>query len=347
MHSFRFLAAVGLGLSVIGACSAQTLQPPFDSVYSVVDLGTPTGVPGALGGLTLKIDDSDTLLIGGDANGAAGAVYAVPLMRECGRVVGFDGPAVQFATAPNIDGGLAYGPGGVLFFTRYSMHQLGQILPGGSAMHRSDALGVNGFAGSVGAMQVVPQAYAASGGALAAAAYNSGQWARIALTPAGDGSFDIVVSAPVVTLTGGPEGIIYVPSGSPLFPKPSVLVSEWAAGSVGAYEIDANGNPNPSTRRAFITGLNGAEGAFIDPATGDFYFSTFGGGNRVIAVRGFLAACPGDTNGDNEVNFADLNNALSNFNATGEGLTGDVNNDCTVNFGDVNVILSFYNAVCD
>ena len=36
----------------------------------------------------------------------------------------------------------------------------------------------------------------------------------------------------------------------------------------------------------------GAEGAFIDPLSGDFLFSTFGSnrGDRVIAVRGFPAA---------------------------------------------------------
>ena len=42
----------------------------------------------------------------------------------------------------------------------------------------------------------------------------------------------------------------------------------------------------------FITGLSGAEGAFIDPLTGDFLFSTFGG-NRVILVTGFAVSEPG------------------------------------------------------
>ena len=39
-----------------------------------------------------------------------------------------------------------------------------------------------------------------------------------------------------------------------------------------------------------MTELDGAEGAFLDPVTGDSLFSTFGGGNRVIVVRGFAAA---------------------------------------------------------
>lgn len=36
-----------------------------------------------------------------------------------------------------------------------------------------------------------------------------------------------------------------------------------------------------------MTGLTGAEGAFLDPYSGDFLFTTFGGGNRLIAIRGF------------------------------------------------------------
>jgi hypothetical protein len=68
-----------------------------------------------------------------------------------------------------------------------------------------------------------------------------------------------------------------------------MLVSEWSDDEVAAYQLDANGNPVPATRVSFITGLYGAEGAAIDPLTGDFLFSTFGGGDRVIVVQGFAA----------------------------------------------------------
>jgi hypothetical protein len=56
--------------------------------------------------------------------------------------------------------------------------------------------------------------------------------------------------------------------------------------------VNADGDPIISTRRQFITGLDGAEGALLDPVTGDFLFSTFGGGSRVIVVRGFRAPPP-------------------------------------------------------
>lgn len=42
----------------------------------------------------------------------------------------------------------------------------------------------------------------------------------------------------------------------------------------------------------FITGLTGAEGAAVDPLTGDFLFSTFGGGNQVVVVKGFVPPPP-------------------------------------------------------
>jgi hypothetical protein len=71
-----------------------------------------------------------------------------------------------------------------------------------------------------------------------------------------------------------------------------MLVAEYSAGTVGSYTIDANGNPVLASRHDFITGLTGAEGAAIDPLTGDFFFSTFGSGNQVFQVRGFTAPPP-------------------------------------------------------
>jgi hypothetical protein len=81
---------------------------------------------------------------------------------------------------------------------------------------------------------------------------------------------------------------VYVPPGSPDFTDfGSVLVSEYDGNAVTTYAIDANGDPLPATRAVFIDGLTGAEGAISDPLTNDFLFSTFGGGDHVIVVRGF------------------------------------------------------------
>lgn len=56
--------------------------------------------------------------------------------------------------------------------------------------------------------------------------------------------------------------------------------------------------------------------------------------------------CPGDTNGDNEVNFTDLNNLLSEFGDTGPGLTADFDGDEDVDFTDLNVLLSAFGDFC-
>ena len=71
-----------------------TVSPTFNEFYSAFDLGRPPGVTPPLGGLTLKPDDPNVLLIGGRANSSDGQLYAVELVRGPGRhIVGFSGTA--------------------------------------------------------------------------------------------------------------------------------------------------------------------------------------------------------------------------------------------------------------
>ncbi len=56
--------------------------------------------------------------------------------------------------------------------------------------------------------------------------------------------------------------------------------------------------------------------------------------------------CPGDSNGDNIVNFTDLNAVLASFGQSGEGLAGDVNGDGVVNFTDLNEVLANFGVDC-
>lgn len=62
------------------------------------------------------------------------------------------------------------------------------------------------------------------------------------------------------------------------------------------------------------------------------------------------ASCPGDTNGDNVVDFVDLNVVLSSFGlASGQAgfIPGaDLNNDGAVDFLDLNLLLSFFGTAC-
>lgn len=57
--------------------------------------------------------------------------------------------------------------------------------------------------------------------------------------------------------------------------------------------------------------------------------------------------CPGDTNGDLVVDFADLNAVLGTFGQSGPGLPGDVNGDDTVNFDDLNIVLGNFGENCN
>jgi hypothetical protein len=290
------LVATMLTGLLAGPAFAIEIGSEFAGDYEVVDLEGPPGVPSPLGGLTLMRGDPNTLLIGGAANRSDGAIYAVPLQRDAeGRITGFAGDAELFATAPNIDGGLAYEPSsGVLFYTGYSNNVIGQIKPGSTAPDRVDNVTDNGVASSVGSLGFVPPG-SPGAGSFKVISYNGNTFYDMALTAAGDGTFDLGAATLRTDLPGGPEGMAYVPGGSPRFPQPSMLVSLYGANVVRAFEVDAGGNPRVDTGRDFVTSLSGAEGAFLDPTTGEFLFSTFGGGDRVIVVRGFASDTGDDT----------------------------------------------------
>lgn len=129
-------------------------------------------------------------------------------------------------------------------------------------------------------------------GRLKVSSWGGGEFYDCTYAPDGTGTFDILSATQTATLFGGPEGYVYVPLGSPQFAGQHMLVSEYSAGNVAAYDVDVNGDPIIGSRRLFVSGLIGAEGAFIDPLTGDFLFSTFGAANSVIRVSGFAVPEP-------------------------------------------------------
>ncbi len=74
------------------------------------------------------------------------------------------------------------------------------------------------------------------------------------------------------------------------------------------------------------------------------------GGLRTIDMtfeRQVGPACPGDANGDNVVDFLDLNIVLSDFGQmVYPGMGGDLNGDGGVDFLDLNIVLSFFGVHC-
>lgn len=79
---------------------------------------------------------------------------------------------------------------------------------------------------------------------------------------------------------------------------------------------------------------------------GAHMFYSLGEGRAMIIGGTVAAACPGDTNGDGVVDFADLNEVLSTFNLVAPGQPGDVNDDGRVDFADLNIVISAFNQPC-
>ena len=267
---------------------AQTIVAPFDQDYVADSLGSVPGVPNNYGGLTFLPDDPDTLIIGGAANQPSGQLYAIAVVRDDeNHITGFSGTATAYAPAAYNDGGVTFGPGDVLFTARWPVNELGQLEPGSQTTDKIIALTPLGVPSSLSALAFVPAGFPGAGH-LKLVTYSGGFWFDSTVVPDGSGTWDLVGVTQKVQIVGGPEGFVYIPPGSPQFEDfTSILVAEYSAGKIVSYEVDSNGDPVVATRVEFLTGLSGAEGAVVDPLTGDFLFSTFGGSSQVVAVRGF------------------------------------------------------------
>ena len=287
-------------LATLNDAHALALGSDFSADYTATSLGSVPGLPQNYGGLTFL--DNDTLLIGGAANTESGLFYTIDITRDSGgHITGFSGTATAFgAIGEYNDGGVAFGPGGVLFTSRWPVNGLGQTKPGSTDEDKITDLTSLGVAGSHSALNFIPTGFGGAGG-LRLVSYSGGEWYKATLTPDGSGTYDLssvtqidldLNTLGIQNVPGGPEGFVYIAAENPGFSANSMLIAEYLAGSVAAYEVDANGNPLVNTRRDFLTDLTGAEGSVIDPVTNDYLFSTFGGGNQIVRVQGFLAPPP-------------------------------------------------------
>jgi hypothetical protein len=124
-----------------------------------------------------------------------------------------------------------------------------------------------------------------------------------------------------------------------------MIVSEYSAGQVSIFDLDANGDPIIASRRLFITQLTGAEGANIDPVTGDFLFSTFGGGNQIVVVRGFAVPCNADFNADGNLDPDDLSDYIACY-FTQPCIQADFNRDLLIDPDDLSDYIAAYFGGC-
>ena len=293
-----FTTASGLLAALLLSAPAQALvvDPFYAGSYTAASVGSVPGLPANYGGLTFL--DNDTIVIGGAANTANGLIYQIDVLRGAGsHITGFSGTVSPFrggTVGEYNDGGVTFGPGGVLFTSRWPVNGLGQTKPG--SINEDKIIDLTGVtAPSNSAIGFVPAGFSGAGSAKLVS-WSGGEWYDASLLPDGSGTYDLVnvlqvdvnpIQVGVQNVPGGPEGFVFISDLNPLFLVDSILIAEYSAGMIGAYELDSDGNPLVNTRRTFISGLTGAEGAAIDPVTGDFLFSTFGGGNQIVVVQGF------------------------------------------------------------
>ena len=295
-HLGRWLLALGAGIIIPGgAQAAAIIAPAFAADYTITDLGPVSGVPNAYGGLVFQSGGTGTILLGGNANEASGGMYSVPVTRGLDGHITSVGAGTLVAPAPFNDGGWAYGPGGVLFLSQWPINGIAQYKPGsipGAGPDKTQDVTALGVASSQAALQFVPSTFGGAG-EFKGLSWSGGEFYTFTIAADGTGTFDVTSATQETTLGGGPEGFIYIKNTNPDFAVDSMLVSEFSAGNVAAYALDAGGNPIPGTRTDFITGLTDAEGAAVDPLTGDFLFSTFGTGeDHLFLVSGFVPPPP-------------------------------------------------------
>lgn len=298
------LAVSAIALLSQTAQAVPTVSAAYSADYSLTDLGPVPSLPLPYGGLTFKAGDPNTILIGGTANTAVGQLYSIGVVRGAdNHITGFSGTATPFGTVGTYnDGGVVYGPNGVLFTSQWPVNKLGQTKPGSTVEDKVIDLAALGVAASHAALNFVPGGF---GGALQMklVSWQGGEFYTATYAPDGSGTFNVTAvaqedvdpSTPLVidNLPGGPEGFVYISAGNPGFAANAMLLSEFSAGNVAAYDLDNNGNPLLTSRRDLVTGLTGAEGAAIDPLTGDFLFSTFGNEvDHVIVLTGFTKLPP-------------------------------------------------------
>lgn len=273
----------------VGDCGALgiVLDPAFAADYSCVDLGTLAPIPNPWGGFAMKAQDTDTLLITGGARSPGGRLYAVPIGRdaEC-HISGFTGVSVDIAEAPFNEAGVAYGPEGVLFLAQAIVNNMGQLKSGSHVTDKIVDMGALGFGKTMCGVGFVPPGFPGAGRLKLINWPSPGSWYDASHAPDGAGTYDITSVTPMASLPGGAAGFVFIAAGNVGFPKNTVLVSEYGAGKVVAYELVGMSDPDPTTRRPFINGLTGAQGGVVDPVSGDFLFSTFAPA-RIIAIRGF------------------------------------------------------------
>lgn len=293
----KFLSALFASAAL---ATAQTVMPPFHTSLSIDDLGF-LGVSSAFSGTAFRYDNANVLLFG---EYQTGRIDALPITRDGqGHPIGF-GARSPHAVVSGPGGGLAYGPGNVLFYAAFPSNQLGQVRPGSGVENRLIDLAPFGIGtnGPVGACAFVP-AGRPGAGRFKVATYVSDLWYDVTLAPDGMGTYSITGVGPAIGLGGSLQGIAYPPATMPMIGNNCVLVCEYYQNVISVFSTDANGNPIPASRQVLVENIYRPVGGAVDPVSGDIVFGSDNGNLYVLSGRGrcgqitpFGAGAPG-TNG--------------------------------------------------
>jgi hypothetical protein len=264
------------------AAAAQSVLPPFNAIYQIATIGPIAGIV-SYGGTAFSPNNPNVLLI---APYTQAGIFSVPLTRNSQGFITAVGSATQIATLGGTDGGLAIDPTGVMFATWFGPNNLSQVAPGGTTAARVDGLTVLGVSSSVGTCAFVPAGLPGAG-RFKVASWSAAQVYDLPLTPDGNGTFAPGTAGAGAAVTTGPEGMVYMPTNAPLLGGQLLLI-EWGSGTIGAYQIDAIGDPVPGSRQAVAGGFSFPGGGAIDPVTGDMVFLQ--GTGELLAIRN-AAAC--------------------------------------------------------
>jgi hypothetical protein len=285
------LALAAALASTFALLPAQTVQAPFNLLYTMTNIGAIPGLSPNWGAIAFDRNDPNILLCSRWATVGVQNLFAVRVVRDAlGHVTGFSGTATPIAQADYIDGGLDYHPSGVLFYTRYPSfpagNSIGQFKPGSTVPDRVNTiLGPN----YIGGLAIVPAGLPGEG-RLKTLRWPGGGWTDASLTPDGNGTFDVVGETQMAVLTGGPDGFVYVPRMAPFFTGADILVGEFNLGSLATYAVDTNGDPVISTRQVFASGLGSAFVMTVDPVTLDVIHAGWSG-SQVHVIKGFGLPC--------------------------------------------------------
>ena len=145
-----------------------------------------------------------------------------------------------------------------------------------------------------------------------------------------DGEFAVGFNRYLQTFAGPADGLVWTPVTGLM--KASDFIDSLGLAAAFSADVEIKSLVAVSSDGSAFTGIG------TNVRTGELQ-------SFVISLN--APDCPGDTNGDNVVNFTDLNGVLASFGQNGEDIPGDVNGDGVVNFNDLNEVLANFGAECE